>query len=245
MISISVTMGASIVLSKFVFKSGDEPFIMELPPYRIPAFGSVIYHMWDKAYDFGRMVGMVIVAGSVLIWFLQAFPREAAWSADYDAQISSIEVATPAGAERDAEITAVLRAMEHERMEKSYLGQVGQAISPVFEPLGFNWKDTVSIITGFLAKEMVVASYAVLYGQDKSHSTGSEGLRMALATAMTPVSAFALMVFLLLYSPCLSTMAAIKREAGGWHWAAFSLVFSLGIGWSLAFAVTLIGAWMF
>ncbi len=242
MISISVSMMAALVLSKFVVKGGNEPFIMELPPYRVPGFGSVLYHMWDKAYDFVRMVGAVIVVGSVLVWFLQAFPRDVNWSTDYAAQISAIEASNPEDAGRNAQITVLLRVQENERVEKSYLGQASKFITPVFAPLGFNWKDTVSIITGFFAKEMVVASYAVLYSQDSHNSTGSEGLRKALAGTMTPLTAFALMVFLLLYSPCLSTVAAIKRETGGWRWAAFSVVFSLGVGWTLAFAVVRIGA---
>ncbi|MBF0250752.1 MAG: ferrous iron transport protein B [Alphaproteobacteria bacterium] len=241
MTSIFTAMAAAVFLSRFVVRGGSESFIMELPPYRLPTIGSVLYHMWDKAWDFVRMVGMVIVVGSVVVWFLQAFPREVDYSRDYGSEIAALEAALPVGADRDAKVADLLMTQERERVEKSYLGQVGQSISPVFGPLGFDWKDTVSIITGFFAKEMVVASYAVLYGQDDGSENGSEGLRQALSGAMTPLTAFALMVFLLLYAPCMSTFAAIKREAGGWGWALFSLGFSLTVAWTFAFIVVTVG----
>ena len=241
MISIFTAMGAAVFLSRFVVRGGSESFIMELPPYRLPTLNSVLYHMLDKAWDFVRMVGMVIVVGSILVWFLQAFPRDVNWSRDFDAEITRVETTQAPGVQRDVLIRQVRTDQELERMEKSYLGQAGRAVSPVLAPLGFNWKDTVAIITGFFAKEMVVASYAVLYGNDDGSEAGSDSLRTALAGAMTPVTAFALMVFLLLYSPCLSTVAAIKRETDGWVWPIFSVFFSLGVGWSLAFAAVKIG----
>ncbi|CCQ75007.1 ferrous iron transport protein B [Magnetospira sp. QH-2] len=242
LISIATAMGAAVFLTRFVVRGGTETFIMELPPYRLPTIGAILYHMWDKAWDFVRMVGGVIVVGSVVVWFLQAFPQEMDYSRDYDGEATRIEATQPEGAAREDAIATLRVEQERERVENSYLGRMGQAVSPVFAPLGFNWQDTVSIITGFFAKEMVVASYAVLYGQNDGSETGSEGLRGALAGAMTPITAFALMVFLLLYSPCMSTFAAIKREAGGWNWALFSLGFSLVVGWLLAFAVVQVGA---
>ncbi|MBF0588335.1 MAG: ferrous iron transport protein B [Magnetococcales bacterium] len=241
MTSIGVAMGASVILSRFVIRGGGESFVMELPPYRLPTMGAVLYHMWDKAYDFVRMVGGVIVVGSVIIWFLQAFPQNVQLSQDYNALIAKVEQSqslTPKQIRH--ELTELKRTKKQEEMEKSYLGQTGMAVSPIFAPLGFDWKDTVAIISGFFAKEVVVASYAVLYNEDDSEETGSEGLRQALSKAMSPVTAAALMVFLLLYSPCLSTFAAIKREAS-WGWAGFSLVFSLAMGWSLAYLVVVVG----
>ncbi|MEO5338404.1 MAG: ferrous iron transport protein B [Magnetospirillum sp. WYHS-4] len=241
MTSIVVSMGTAVFLSRFVVKGGTESFIMELPPYRIPTLRSVMFHMWEKASDFVRMVGGVIVVGSCVVWFLQAFPREVAFDTDYSSAMARVEAEAQAGPERETVLARLRKEQERERIEKSYLGQIGRAISPVFEPLGFNWKDTMSIITGFFAKEIVVASYAVLYAQEGEGEQGTEGLQRALAGAMTPVTAFALMVFLLLYSPCMSTLAAIKREAGGWGWAIFSVGFSLSVAWSLAFIVAWIG----
>ncbi len=196
--------------------------------------------MWERAWDFIRMVGGVIVVGSVVVWFLQAFPQDIKLSQDYEGRITRMEAEaqTP---ERDQAIVELKQAASKERVEKSYLGRMGQSVAPVFSALGFDWKDTVAIITGFFAKEVVVASYAVLYAQDEGGGEGSEGLRNALAKSMSPVTALGLMVFLLLYSPCLSTMAVIRREAGSWGWAGFSVVFSLTVGWVMAFGVVTIG----
>ncbi|MBF0188040.1 MAG: ferrous iron transport protein B [Magnetococcales bacterium] len=240
MISIATAMGSAVLLSKLVFKGGTESFVMELPPYRLPALSSILYHMWDKAWDFVRMVGGVIVVGSVIIWFLQAFPAQVEDGGRFETALATLEAQAP-GSERDQAIVELKREQEQLRLEQSYLGRFGQTISPIFAPLGFDWKDSVAIVTGFFAKEVVVASYAVLYAQDDEVEDGSEGLRIALRNAMDPVTAFALMVFLLTYAPCLSTMAAIKREAGGWKWAGFSMVFSLSIGWMLAYITVTIG----
>ncbi|MBF0621351.1 MAG: ferrous iron transport protein B [Magnetococcales bacterium] len=244
MISIVTAMGAAVILSRFVIRGGTESFVMELPPYRVPSIDSILFHMWEKAYDFVRMVGGVIVIGSILIWFLQAFPQEIDYSQDYQQAITRIE-AQSESAQRNESLTNLRTQQELERMSKSYLGQAGQAISPIFAPLGFDWKDTVAIVSGFFAKEVVVASYAVLYTNNADESgNASEGLRNALSQAMTPVTAFAMMVFLLLYAPCLSTVAAIKRETKSWGWAGFSILFSLSIAYLLAFAVVTVGHWI-
>ncbi|MBF0368164.1 MAG: ferrous iron transport protein B [Magnetococcales bacterium] len=243
-ISIVVAMGASVFLSRFVIHGGKESFVMELPPYRLPTWESILFHIWEKAYDFVRMVGGVIVAGSIIIWFLQAFPQEIPFGTDYEGQIASLssQQTTPETAET---ISQLKRQRHQERLEKSYLGVLGQSISPVFEPLGFDWKDAVAIVTGIFAKEVVVASYAVLYAQDEgSHGEGSDSLREEISHAMAPLTAFALMVFLLLYSPCLSTIAAIQRETKSWGWAGFSVVFSLSIAWVLAFGIVSLGGYV-
>ncbi|SCA56105.1 Ferrous iron transport protein B [Candidatus Terasakiella magnetica] len=240
MLSIAVAMVASIILSKFVIKGESESFVMELPPFRMPTFSGILFHMWEKAMGFLKKVGGIILVGSIIIWFLQAFPQNVVYSQDYDANIAQLQ-AQPESEARNTQITALAREQSLESMEKSYLGQVGVAVTPVFEPLGFNWKDTVAILTGVVAKEVVVATYAVLYGQDAESTEESQSLREAMTGIMTPLVAFTFMVFALLYAPCFSTLAVIKREAGGWKWAGFSVAFSLTIAWSLAFAVTIIG----
>ncbi|MBF0448501.1 MAG: ferrous iron transport protein B [Magnetococcales bacterium] len=243
MLSIATAMGAAVFLSKVVVRGGKESFVMELPPYRLPTFGSIVTHIGTRAYDFIRMVGGVIVVGSITIWFLQQFPRDVVYTLDYDAQISHAQSLSDA-TERSTAITQLLRIKEKERMEKSYLGQIGQSISPLFSIQGFDWKDSVAILSGIFAKEVVVASYGVLYGQDDGGETGSEGLRQAISQSMKPINAFALMVFLLLYCPCLSTIAAIKRESS-WLWAGFSVVFSLSIAWSLSALIVILGGAFF
>ena len=127
-----------------------------------------------------------------------------------------------------------------EKLASSYLGQFAKAVNPVFTPLGFGSSDTIAIMTGLIAKETVVSTYAVLHAQEK----GSAALRQAIAGSMTPTVAIAFMVFVLLYTPCLTTLAVIRREAGSWRWVGVSLGCSLVVAWGAAFAVTMFGGWL-
>ena len=238
MISIATAMGAAVFLSRVVVKGGTESFVMELPPYRLPTLTSILAHIGSRAYDFVRMVGGVIVVGSITIWFLQQFPRDIDYSVDYETRIAEAQRLPVSN--RALTLERLEQHREKERVEQSYLGRIGHTLAPFFSIQGFDWKDSVAIISGIFAKEVVVASYGVLYGQQDGSETGSEGLRKALSQAMAPINAFALMVFLLLYSPCLSTIAAIKREVG-WQWAGFSIVFSLALAWTLSAIIVSMG----
>ncbi len=240
MLSVVVAMGAAVFLAKFVVRGGDESFVMELPPYRTPTLMAVVFHMWEKAMGFLRKVAGVILVGSIVIWVLQAFPRDIEMSIDYDGRIADLQTRVQT-TERDRAISGLERRRKQEHIAKSYLGRIGRAVTPVFEPLGFTWKDTVAILTGLVAKEVVIASFAVLHAQAEEATEHSRGLRQALAGTMTPLTAFAFMVFVLLYSPCLSTIAAIRRETESWRWAGFSVAFSLSLAWILAFGIVTMG----
>ncbi|MEG3619803.1 ferrous iron transport protein B [Magnetovibrio sp. PR-2] len=240
MLSILIAFGAAVFLGRFVVHGASEPFVMELPPYRMPSLRAVVYHMWEKAADFLRKVAGIIFIGSIVLWFLQAFPKDVNWSQDYEGQIAVLEAA-PESEVRDAALSKLELEMGREHLEKSYLGRAALTVSPIFEPLGFNWKDTVAILTGIVAKEVVVASYAVIYSQGEDATEESDSLRDALSATMNPLVAFAFMVFVLIYVPCLATIAVIKREAGSWKWAGFSVGFSMSLAWLLAFAIVSIG----
>jgi ferrous iron transport protein B len=240
MLSIFFAMAASILLNKTVITGETDPFVMELPPYRIPSLTAVTFHMWEKASEFLKKVAGIILVGSVVIWFLQAFPQDVDYSADFEGQISTLET-EPESEIRDQTIRSLEYEMQQEHLQKSFLGQISLTIAPVFEPLGFEWRDTVAIMTGLVAKEVVVASYAVIYSQGVDANEESVGLREAIAGTMTPLVAFAFMVFALLYAPCLATMAVIKRETDSWRWVGFSVAFSLTMAYSMAFAVVTIG----
>jgi ferrous iron transport protein B len=206
-LSILVSLGTAVLFNRTLAGGDEERFIMELPPYRRPQLRSVLWQIWDSSQDYLRKVGGVIVIGSVGIWFLQQYPTA---PADMPAQ---------------------------ERLAYSYLGRIGGAVNPVFAPLGFGTSDTIAIMTGLIAKETVVSTYAVLNAQEK----GSVALRQAIAGSMTPTVALAFMVFVLLYTPCLTTLAVIRREAGSWRWVGVSLGCSLVIAWGAAFIVTMFG----
>ena len=201
-LSMLVSLGAAVLFDRVLVAGEPESFVMELPPYRRPSPAALGYQVWDSAQDFLRKVGGIIVIGSVAIWFLQQYP------------------VAPEG------------ATSQEKLAASYLGQIADTVSPVFAPLGFGRNDNIAILTGLMAKETVVSTYAVLNAEEK----GSDGLREAVGRSMTPPVALAFMVFVLLYTPCLTTLAVIRRESGSWRWAGVSLAASLIIAWTLAFA---------
>ena len=222
------------VMSRFI-KDDDLPFVMELPPYRVPTAKSVFRHTWEKGKQYLHKMAGIILICSVIIWFLGYFPNHKA----YDTVA--------------------------EQQENSYIGYIGKAIEPVLEPLGFDWKMGVGILSGIGAKELVVSSLGVMYSAEEAEyeesgslaatsdsnlqddratsevrqteDSGDTMLQRALQRAMTPASALAFMVFVLLYFPCIATFVAIKQEAGGWKWAIGSAVYTVILAWVMAFIV--------
>ncbi len=242
------------VLSGRLFRStllrgADAPFVMELPPYRMPMLKSLMIHMWDRSKIFLKKMTGIILAGSIVIWALSSFPRDIQYSRDYDAEIKDIEASFEAQQSRlnapdkemrkdqkKAKVVGLMRARDAERTEASFIGRIGKAIAPLFEPLGIDWRGGVSLVTGFVAKEIVVSTLGVLYavGEDDD----PDALRKTLlASGMTPLTGLAMMVFVLLYLPCLATVAAIRRETGSWKWMTFSIAYNTGIAWLVAFGV--------
>ncbi len=240
MISIAMAMIASIILNKVLPQGENEVFIMELPPYRLPTMRALIVHMWDNALDFLNKIAGIILIGSIVLWFMKEFPKTVDWSVDYKGQIEQLQAAPTTEAQQTA-ISTLTRQRDQEALASSYLGRVALTVSPIFAPLELTWRDTVAILTGLMAKEVVVASYAVLYSQDSENAEESVSLKKTLAATMSPLVAFAFMVFALLYTPCLATIATIRRETGGWKWAGFSVAFSMIFAWCLAYGILTIG----
>jgi len=220
-----------------MFKGLSDPFVMELPPYRIPALRSVIIHMWEKAVEFLKKVSGIILVGSIIIWFLQAFPQNIELSMDYGAAQNRIEQQMVAGEEQTQALAKLSNAQAQEEQEKRYLGQIGKTIQPIFEPLGFDWKGSIALLTGFVAKEIVVSTFGVLYNTGNDVDEESVSLREAMAGSMAPEVALAFMVFTLLYMPCLATIAVIRRETQSLGWTMFSVGMGLSVAWILAWVV--------
>jgi ferrous iron transport protein B len=231
------------VFRSTLLKGADAPFVMELPPYRMPMAKSLLIHMWDRSKLFLRKMGKVILIGSVIVWVLSSFPRETALGRDYAAEIRQAAPATAGEAERrtiqerSKEVAAEFRRLEKaEQTQNSYIGRLGRLVEPAFAPLGIDWRGGVSLLSGFVAKEIVVSTLGVL------HATGEdpeeEALEKALAASgMTPLSALSMMVFVLLYLPCLATTTAIRRETGSYRWMLFSIGYSTSVAWVMAFLV--------
>jgi ferrous iron transport protein B len=229
-----------------LLRGADAPFVMELPPYRMPMAKSLLIHMWDRSRMFLRRMGQVILLGSIVIWALSAFPRTAAVlpdDEDYRPRAAAPAEAPGAAAtnespapEPEDEAAELRRREKAAQTEASYLGQLGRMIEPVFAPLGIDWRGGVSLLSGFIAKEIVVSTLGVL------HATGEEEDEGALEAAlvesgMTPLSALSMMVFVLLYLPCLATTTAIRRETGSTRWMLFSVAYSTAVAWGMAFIV--------
>ncbi|CCX63354.1 ferrous iron transport protein B [Bacteroides sp. CAG:598] len=195
------------LFSRFLVKGDDTPFVMELPPYRMPTSKAIFRHTWEKGAQYLRKMGGVIMVASIIIWVLGYFPRPS----------ESMDLA--------------------QQQENSYIGRIGKAIEPIIEPLGFDWKLGIGILSGVGAKELVVSSLGVLYADDAE----ADQTTLAQRLPITPLVAYGYMVFILLYFPCVATLAAIRQEAGGWKWAAFAAAYTTVLAWIMSFAVYQIG----
>ncbi|MCP4720790.1 MAG: ferrous iron transport protein B [Desulfobacteraceae bacterium] len=235
------------IFRALLFKGEDAPFVMELPPYRMPMLKSLLIHMWDRSKMFLKKMGGVILVGSIIIWALSSFPRNISYSLDYDtlsAERSAQHLIEIKSADKDAAM-ALVRAQalelgeienkkEQERISKSYIGMIGKTLEPLFEPLGIGWQASVALVTGFVAKEVVVSTMGVLYGVGKEDG---QALEIALKrSGMTPLSALSMMVFVLLYVPCFATVMTIYRETSA-KWAVFNVIYTTMVAWSMSFLV--------
>lgn len=230
------------LLKRFVFNKEDIPFVMELPPYRIPTGRSVFIHMWDKARQYLRKMGGVILIASVIIWFLGYFPRNTEQDLMFEDQLAHIEQTLPSGEEKEQQIEQINRLQSIAHQKNSYIGWIGRTIEPVMRPLGFDWKISVSLLTGMAAKEVVVSTLSVLYtGEESEGMTLVEKLREskneAGEWAFTPLIALSLMFFVLIYFPCIATVTAIVRESKSWKWGAFVIVYTCLLAWLVSFIV--------
>ncbi len=253
-IGIVLAILVALLFKRIFFAKDDVPFVMELPPYRIPTLRNTSVHMWNKSLQYLSKMGTVILTASILIWALGYFPREIKFSKDYDLISRQISADASLSESIKADHLAQVEIDKHsERMEKSYIGQLGHMIVPVIEPLGWDWKIGVSIITGLAAKEIVVGSMGVLYQSDIAADETSMNLRNKLQQqtftsgprigekVFTPLVAYSLMLFILIYFPCVAVIAAIKKEAN-WKWATFTMVYTTVLAWFVAFATYHIGS---
>ena len=195
------------VFSKFIVKDDDAPFVMELPPYRMPTAKSVLRHTWEKGVQYLKKMGGIIMVASIIIWFLGYYPNHNQYST------------------------------QAEQQENSYIGQIGKAIEPVIEPLGFDWKMGIGILSGVGAKELVVSTLGVLYAGDEE----VDSTNLAERLNISPLVAFGYMLFILIYFPCVATIAAIKQESCSWKWALFAATYTTVLAWIVSFIVFQIG----
>jgi len=230
--------------NKTIFKSKETPFVLELPPYRIPTLRNVVLHMWDKTQQYLRKIGGVILIGVVIIWALGYFPRETEKTKEIATQIAQLDQNPQA--ENQKQIHHLEAEKESVRLQNSYLGRIGQFVEPALRPLGFDWKMSVSLLAGLPAKEVVVSTMGVLYQVDDS-SDQAESLPQKLRnetyltgpktgeSVITIPVALAFLIFILIYFPCIGVIATIRNESGKLFWALFTMFYTTGLAWILAF----------
>jgi ferrous iron transport protein B len=270
LIGVSFAILFAIIFKKTLFKGDDVPFVMELPPYRIPTLHSTLNHMWRKGSQYLKKMGGIILVAVILIWALGYYPKNVEYSRNYESIAQSVEQKYNSEiellsaentvnrdlllAEKDSKIAELHNQKDAERQSKSYLGKLGQFIEPVIRPLGFDWKMGVSLLSGIAAKEIVVSTLGVLMQAGEDVDETSQTLIHKLKSEkhsygdkigqpiFTPLTALSFLMFILIYFPCVAVMAAIKKEAGSWKWAAFTMGYTTLLAWLVAFAVYQIGS---
>lgn len=317
-LGIVLLMIVANIFRKTIFKGESEPFVMELPPYRVPTIKSMVIHMWERTSLYFKKAGTIILAASILMWFLTNYPADVEYGRNYEAlaqqaeesytqqineavlvplqiedieqneELSSLiseiqdadkafdestdelEENSPEYAQFDAEKTEKMQQLEvnhpelyssaikyveltnnldeektylenektGEKLEKSYAGQFGKTIEPVIKPLGFDWRVGVSLVAGLTAKEVVVSTMGTIYSLGETDEN-SKTLKKALAQDenLNPLVAYCMMIFVLIYPPCISAMAVIKRETNSWKWPAVTLVYGTTLAWIVTFIV--------
>ncbi len=264
-----LAIGSALLFKKTIVKEVDVPFVMELPPYRVPTLRAIVKHMWSRAEQYLKKIGGVILVASIIIWALGYFPRHTEKDAMYEAQIAQAtlqyearvsetaagsELAADLGAIHAAQILDIENEQESYRQLRSYIGRLGHAVEPVLRPLGFDWKMSVAILTGIAAKEITVGTLGVLYqvGEDVDETSASLIEKLQQQTyhtgpkkgekVFTPLVAFSFMLFILIYFPCVAVIAAIKKESGKWKWAAFVVFYTTGLAYLVSLIVYQVGS---
>ena len=266
MFGVLVALLMAFVFRRSLLKGNESPFVIELPPYRIPTLRSSLHHMWDKGVQYLQKMGSVILVASLLIWFLGYFPRSSSQDHLFEQRIQEAEVQYTATQEdtpdrieqlatlRDSAIFHIECEWESVRQRESFLGRLGTTIEPAIRPLGFDWRIGVGLLSGIAAKEIVVSTLGVLLQLGEDNDENSPALREKLPTVtwdagvkqgeplFTPLASLALLVFVVLYVPCIAVISAIKRESGSWKWAFFAAFYSTAIAYGVSLLVYQIGS---
>jgi len=262
----------ALLFKRTIFKSKEIPFVMELPPYRMPTLRITARHMWVKSSQYLRKMGGIILVASIIIWALGYFPRNVEKAIEFDQRIQKMDQSFSMLMKDEGKDTEKMDLLKKEReetlallqleksnylQENSFIGKIGHFMQPVMAPLGFDWRMTVSLLAGVAAKEVVVSTMGVLYQYKGYENNISEPLVMKLRHAkfssgekagqvvFTPAAAFAFLMFILLYFPCVAVLAAVKKESGKWKWALFMVTYTTGVAWLVSFIVYQTGTLLF
>ena len=260
---IAMAILAALVFKRTLFKGEDIPFVMELPPYRVPTFKAIVLHMWSKAVHYLKKISGIILIASIIIWVLGYLPHGYSYQKKIEektleirmhyqgliSQTTDSAVAETLALEKELKLEQSESNLNLERQERSLIGSLGKFIEPAMAPLGFDWKMSISLLSGLAAKEIVVSTLGVLYQADEHVQAQSASLTEKLQTqtytsgkkegekVFTPLVALSFMLFVLLYFPCIGVLAAIIKESGHWKWGVFTVFYTTGVAWIVAFLV--------
>jgi len=232
------------LLNRTFFRNKETPFVLELPPYRVPTFKNIMIHMWDKAQQYLRKIGGVILIGVIIIWALGYFPREYPVDAIQSSRVKNTAINHEFSSD-SLHIQSVYK--QSLRLQNSYLGRLGRFVEPAMQPLGFDWKMSISLLAGLPAKEIIVSTMGVLYQVDDNNSKNGlsyklqqekfiSGNRIGQKVFSIPV-ALSFLAFVLIYFPCIGVIATIKNESGKLKWAIFTVVYTTAVAWIISFIV--------
>ena len=254
----------AIFFKKTLFKTEEAPFVMELPPYRVPTFKNTIIHMWNKGKEYLKKMGGVILIASIIIWALGYYPKENIYTKKIDTEILKKEqfyqkkvfdlkdsiLIKKLNIKKDSELKILEKSKRIQQQEHSYIGSIGKFIEPIMQPLGFDWRTSVSILAGVVGKEIVTSTLGVLYQGDEN---ANNSLIQKLQTQtykngnkkgkkiFNPLIAFSFILFILIYFPCIAVIVTIKKETGSWKWALFTIFYTTSLAWLMSFLVYQIG----
>jgi ferrous iron transport protein B len=238
-----------------LFRAGNAPFVMELPPYRLPVLKSTLIHMWEKGSVFLTRAGTTILAGATLIWFLSHYPgiSNRSWSEELHRQEAAVRTLNLPPAEQASRLDGLALAHQSRVVNTSLAAQIGKTLQPALAPIldpdrsrPEAWKDSIALTAGFVAKEIVVSTMAVIHHAQAGDPDGNPeggGLQEALRTrsGLSKLTALAFMVFTLIYTPCLGTVGMILKETRSLLWTGFSVAYGLGLAWLMAWFTVLGG----
>ncbi len=241
-IGVALSLASSLFLHNTVLRGEPTPFVLELPPYRAPTLRGVLWHVWEKSWQYAKKAGTVILAASVLIWALTTFPVREPAPGEADRRAAEYAADHPGAPPEEAAAWAEISRATSD-LEYSAAGRIGKFIEPAFRPLGFDWKVGVATLTGFAAKEVVVSTLGVLYrtGLEETEESGTLKGALRADPGFSPRTAFVLMLLTLILPPCFASLAMIRAELG-WGWLGFVVVYFLALGWGIGFAVNQIGS---
>ena len=258
LLGIIIAIITAHIFNKTISEVKEAPFVMELPPYRIPSLRSTLKHMWDKSAQYIQKVGGVILIAVVIIWALGYFPQNDTYRNIKQKEISQLKQQINSAVSGDSiliveSIEKINMQINNNQLENSYLGDIGHFVEPIIRPLGFDWRIGIALLSGVAAKEVVVSTIGVIVQAEGSNDGNNNEITHRLkelkydtgikkgTLIFTPLIALGFLIFVLIYSPCIGVIGAIASESGSWKWSFLMIGYTTAVAWFLSFILHQIG----